>query len=448
VGVGDGEMVFTVRAGRAEAARPLTLAEAGFRERSDLQEWIRVHPRILGAGVRIVTMEFDRWASVSATHADRLDLLGLDEEGRLVLAELKRDGAPDFVEMQAIKYAAYASRFTLDTLAACHGSYLRKTDPSVTDEDALAQLTEHCGGLDDAVLSSPRIVLVAGSFPESVTASVVWLCNQGLDITLVQVRAYRAEHDTVISVSQIWPLREVDELVIGPSLPRPSRHRDQRTHRSRSAIAQLVESGVVSDGTEMQFVPSGSESRAVAAWLSKHPERGRATWRAGERVNVLEWAVDGRRYSTSNLAAIIVKEATGAVLTPAGPSWWALEDGTTLSELAGFGTGRRDWSELHALMRQVRSGEWTTYGDLAHAVGSHPIAVGQHIARCDECENAWRVLGSDGRPRPNFEWADPECQDTVRDVLTAEDVQFLDTGQANAAQRVTEAVLASRVSPR
>ena len=68
------------------------------------------------------------------------DLLGLDENGRLVLAELKRDGAPSTVEMQAVKYAAYASRFSPETLAACHGHYLRATvDEAITDEDALAQ---------------------------------------------------------------------------------------------------------------------------------------------------------------------------------------------------------------------------------------------------------------------------------------------------------------------
>jgi hypothetical protein len=173
------ELVFTAHPGRADLARPVTLAEAGLKERADLQEWIRAHPQVLGSGVRIVTSEFDRWMSSGGVHADRLDLLGLAEDGRLVLAELKRDAAPDTVEMQAIKYAAFASRFGSATLAAWHGEYLRRTvDASVTDEDSLARLEEHCGGLDPDLLESPRIVLVAGSFPEPVTASVVWLCAQ------------------------------------------------------------------------------------------------------------------------------------------------------------------------------------------------------------------------------------------------------------------------------
>lgn len=111
------ERLFTVDGSVATPATPISLAEAGLRERSDLQEWVLAHPHILGPDVKIISFEFDRWRSSSgAPQLDRLDVLGLDTEGRLVVAELKRDRAPDTVEMQAIKYAAMASRFTEDVL--------------------------------------------------------------------------------------------------------------------------------------------------------------------------------------------------------------------------------------------------------------------------------------------------------------------------------------------
>ena len=103
------EFVFTVQPGAALSAEPISLAEAGLRERDDLQEWVRLNPHILGPGVRIVTFEFGRWQARDGYAADRLDLLGLDPDGRLVVAELKRGPAPDVVEMQAIKYAALAT---------------------------------------------------------------------------------------------------------------------------------------------------------------------------------------------------------------------------------------------------------------------------------------------------------------------------------------------------
>jgi hypothetical protein len=61
----------------ATPAQPIALAEAGLRERSDLQEWVLAHPEILGAGVLVVTFEFDRWqGSGGARERDRLDVLG------------------------------------------------------------------------------------------------------------------------------------------------------------------------------------------------------------------------------------------------------------------------------------------------------------------------------------------------------------------------------------
>jgi alkylated DNA nucleotide flippase Atl1 len=426
-------------------AQPVTLAQAGLKERSDLQEWIRAHPQVLGRGVRIVTYEFDKWLSASGARADRLDLLGLAEDGRLVLAELKRDGAPETVEMQAVKYAAYASRFGLETLAACHGHYLRSTvDPDITDEEALARLEEHCGGLDPELLKSPRIVLVAGSFPDSVTAAVVWLCEQGLDVALVQIGAYQCENDLVITVDQIWPLPQVEDFTVSPVAPTAKPSTSKAKRKTTTAVALLAEEGVIADGTELHIVPAGTHADAIAAWVTADPLRGKALWRTGEKVRALEWLGDGQRYSASGLAELIIREAAGAPATVNGAEWWALDDGSTLAALAGFAPARKDWGLLHRLLEHVGAGEWTTYGELAGAVDSHPIAVGQHIAACADCVNAWRVLGADGHPRPNFAWSDPNETRSCRQVLEDEGVGFTGTGAADPARRVTGSELAAR----
>ena len=143
------ERLFTVTGSQAEAAAPITLADAGLRERDDLQEWVLAHPEILGPDVMIVTFEFDRWkASAGDRERDRLDVLGLDSSGRIVVAELKRDRAPDTVEMQAIKYAAMSSRFTEETLVEHYGRFLARSGESVDEDTARQRLLDHAGELD------------------------------------------------------------------------------------------------------------------------------------------------------------------------------------------------------------------------------------------------------------------------------------------------------------
>ena len=80
-------------------------------------------------------------------------------------------------------------------------------------------------------------------------------------------------------------------------------------------------------------------------------------------------------------------------------------------------------------------GRWTTYGDLASAVGTGALAVGRHMADCGQCENAWRVLGADGSPRDGFRWSDPARTETQEQVLRAEGVRFVD-GKADSTARI------------
>ena len=143
------EVVFAVMGSVANAAERISPADAGLREREHLQEWVIAHPEIIGPDVMIVTFEFDKWSSTSGEQKDRLDVLGLGKDGRIVVAELKRGRAPDTVDMQALKYAAMASRFKAGLLAEYHAKFSQrdaqhgaKRDP-LTEAEALAKLETH-----------------------------------------------------------------------------------------------------------------------------------------------------------------------------------------------------------------------------------------------------------------------------------------------------------------
>jgi hypothetical protein len=146
-----------------------------------------------------------------------------------------------------------------------------------------------------------------------VTAAVVWLCEQGLDIALVQLGAYQCEHDLVITVDQVWPLPQVEDFTVSPVAPTAKAAAASIRKRSGvTAVATLADGGVLDDGTELHIVLAGSHGPGVTAWVAEQPDRGHAVWRTGEKVRALEWPIDGQRYSASGLAEHIIRTATGA----------------------------------------------------------------------------------------------------------------------------------------
>ena len=182
------ERLFRVEGGKAFAATPISLADAGLKEREDLQEWIIAHPDILGDHVLVVSFEFDRWLTSSGqSAADRLDVLAIDSTGHLLVVELKRDKAPDTVEMQALKYAAMASRFTPEILASQHARYLTQRGHPTSESEALELLAAHVSELSIENLREPRLLLMARDFPPTVTATCVWLAERGLHVDFAEV---------------------------------------------------------------------------------------------------------------------------------------------------------------------------------------------------------------------------------------------------------------------
>lgn len=93
------------------------------------------------------------------------------------------------------------------------------------------------------------------------------------------------------------------------------------------------------------------------------------------------------------------------------------------------------WDILDKVLAELPAGSWTTYGDLAALIGSHPVPVGQRLASTP-APNAHRVLQAEGTVSPGFRWLDPARMDDPRDLLRGEGVGFDEQGRANPSQRL------------
>ena len=99
-------------------------------ERADLQRLLRARIDAVVDGVLIVSEEFG--AFVGARR--RIDLLGVDHSGQLVVFELKRTEDGGHLELQALRYAAMVSVMTFEDLLEHYEQYLARIDPGAVEE--------------------------------------------------------------------------------------------------------------------------------------------------------------------------------------------------------------------------------------------------------------------------------------------------------------------------
>ncbi|MEU8903021.1 GmrSD restriction endonuclease domain-containing protein [Streptomyces mirabilis] len=101
------------------------------------------------------------------------------------------------------------------------------------------------------------------------------------------------------------------------------------------------------------------------------------------------------------------------------------------------------WAELRAALVAMPSGTWTTYGDVAELIGSHPVPVGAYLSTNTAVIGAYRVLTVEGRISPSFRWADGSDRPPPQELLTSEGVRFDSLGRAHHSQRLSAAELAT-----
>ena len=213
-------------------------ADLDLRERDHLQEWLVRMPDALGEELLIVQKEFDGFADTR----ERLDLLALDKEGRLVVIENKLDDSGRDVVWQALKYVAYCSSLKKAEIVEIYQSYLdRRSDGA----NAVAKLCDFLDveNLDDVVLNAgneQRLVLIAAHFRKEVTATVLWLLGHRVHAQCFRVVPYCFGEELFIDLQQIIPTPESADFMIGvaakDSEAQSVEGARKRSHRVRHAF--------------------------------------------------------------------------------------------------------------------------------------------------------------------------------------------------------------------
>lgn len=206
------------------------LSEQQLTERYDLQEWLVSHPEALGEELLIIQKEYNGFDGTG----ERLDLLALDTQGRLVLIENKRDDSGRDAVWQAIKYASYVAPFTSDDIEDVYAKYLLKNKPQLPDLDDNAYDGDQVHNTAKLLIqrfldenqetdiqvttlnprNSQRIILVAGEFRKEVTNTALWLIDREIDVKCVKVSPYMLSGQLLVDIQQIIPVPEASEYMV------------------------------------------------------------------------------------------------------------------------------------------------------------------------------------------------------------------------------------------
>ncbi len=145
---------------------------------AQVEDWVSGCPDILGEKLLVV----GRQAMVDGGK-DRIDLLALDENGALVIIELKRDLVGGDADLQGLRYAALVQDWGESEIRKQAEDYWESAGE---DRDFLEEIQALCG--DDATLNTTqRVILVGRDVKPRLGSMALWLIAQGLDIRVVAV---------------------------------------------------------------------------------------------------------------------------------------------------------------------------------------------------------------------------------------------------------------------
>jgi hypothetical protein len=158
----------------SEGTEPRELQIGGLRFEEHLENWLERDITMLSTDLVVVGRQ-----------VNNIDLIAVDDEGRAVVIELKRDQVPREAIAQAIDYVSLASEWPAAKIIQMAEEYFSRADWldfGSLDDAFLARFGKN---LEDVSLnSSQRIILVGVRMEVGVERMVEWLSENGVDINI------------------------------------------------------------------------------------------------------------------------------------------------------------------------------------------------------------------------------------------------------------------------
>jgi hypothetical protein len=253
--------MYTIKSKKAVKLEAVTFSELGMHE-NDIEEILRCSIDMLcddEESMLIVGRQ------VKNEKLGRSDLTAVDNNGNIVLIEIKRDrkdieNRKEAFEFQAIRYAAsYATIESADNLVKkVYAPYIEK----YRDEFETGELTSYELGIrklneflrvncaEYSFNKKQKIILVASDYDEQTLSAVAWLNSNNVNMSCFKLTPYKINSEVYFNAEKLLPLTDYDDYYVNlmdKSSPVLKQNKDF-TRRSLPKIDTMLDWGVIKAG--------------------------------------------------------------------------------------------------------------------------------------------------------------------------------------------------------
>ena len=219
-----------------EEVKETTFYESDIKERQHIEEWLRKKPEVMGEELLIIGHEYDKFEV-----NERLDLLALDKDGKLVIIEVKRDNSGSAVDFQALKYASYCSRLTAKDILDIYREYIDNFGLNLNPEQEIMYFlqVEDEDVLNEKLNNSQRIIVIGKEFDKRILSVCTWLYENSIDVKCIYIKPYELNNEILIDIDQIIPSDKIEDYYINKK-PKQNKTIINKDNNSIEFLASIV----------------------------------------------------------------------------------------------------------------------------------------------------------------------------------------------------------------
>ncbi|HZK54153.1 MAG TPA: hypothetical protein VFC84_08180 [Desulfosporosinus sp.] len=253
--------MYNIKSKKAVKLEAVTFSELGMLE-NDIEEILRCSIDMLcdeEESMLIVGRQ------VQNEKLGRSDLTAVDNNGNIVLIEIKRDrkdilNRKEAFEFQAIRYAAsYATIENPDDLVMkVYAPYIEKYRSEfeigdlTSNELGIRKLNEflRVNGAENNFNKKQKIILVASDYDEQTLSAVAWLNHNSVNISCFKLTPFKINNEVFLRPEKLLPLTGYDDYFVNlmdKTSPVLKQSKDF-TRRSLPKIDAMLDWGVVKVG--------------------------------------------------------------------------------------------------------------------------------------------------------------------------------------------------------